>query len=146
VLGIGVTATNIAVRSVTLSDDKALPFAKLVFATNSRPICLHIAGTDLPRVFKFPRHERRRVNVAGRLPECAHCRGRRRTLGIEAAYGLAKAGASVILIHLMDSLTERQLDPRTALLLKRSNQLTRNHPQRGPRMRGARSTPQMCRV
>ena len=59
-------------------------------------------------------------------------------LGIEAAYGLAKAGASVMLIHLMDSLMERQLDARAALLLKRSNQLTRNHPQRGPRIRGAR--------
>jgi NAD(P)H-nitrite reductase large subunit len=59
-------------------------------------------------------------------------------LGIEAAYGLAKAGASVTLVHPMDRLMERQLDARAALLLKRSNQLTRNHPQRGPRMRGAR--------
>jgi nitrite reductase (NADH) large subunit len=32
-------------------------------------------------------------------------------LGIEAAYGLAKASASVMLIHLMDSLMERQPDP-----------------------------------
>jgi nitrite reductase (NADH) large subunit len=41
-------------------------------------------------------------------------------LGIEAAYGLAKAGASVTLIHLMDRLMERQLDARAALLLKRA--------------------------
>jgi hypothetical protein len=59
-------------------------------------------------------------------------------LGIEAAYGLAKTGASVTLVHLIDRLMERQLDARAALLLKRSNQLMRNHPQRGPRLRGAR--------
>ena len=31
-------------------------------------------------------------------------------LGLEAAYGLAKAGAPVTLLHLMDRLMERQLD------------------------------------
>jgi nitrite reductase (NADH) large subunit len=44
-------------------------------------------------------------------------------LGIEAAYGFAKAGAAVTLVHLMDRLMERRLDARAALLLKRSNQL-----------------------
>jgi NAD(P)H-nitrite reductase large subunit len=41
-------------------------------------------------------------------------------LGIEAAYGLAKAGVKVALVHLMDRLMERQLDERAALLLKRA--------------------------
>ena len=35
-------------------------------------------------------------------------------LGLEAAYGLAKAGAQVTVLHLMDRLMERQLDPRAA--------------------------------
>ena len=39
-------------------------------------------------------------------------------LGLEAAYGLAKAGACVTLIHLMDRLMERQLDAAAAALLK----------------------------
>jgi nitrite reductase (NADH) large subunit len=39
-------------------------------------------------------------------------------LGLEAAYGLAKAGASVTLLHLMDRLMERQLDAPAAELLK----------------------------
>jgi nitrite reductase (NADH) large subunit len=39
-------------------------------------------------------------------------------LGLEAAYGLAKAGAAVTLIHLMDRLMERQLDAPAADLLK----------------------------
>ena len=39
-------------------------------------------------------------------------------LGLEAAYGLAKAGAPVTLLHLMDRLMERQLDAPAARLLK----------------------------
>ncbi len=39
-------------------------------------------------------------------------------LGLEAAYGLAKAGAPVTLLHLMDRLMERQLDAPSADLLK----------------------------
>ena len=39
-------------------------------------------------------------------------------LGLEAAYGLAKAGAPVTLVHLMDRLMERQLDAPAAALLK----------------------------
>ena len=41
-------------------------------------------------------------------------------LGIEAAYGLAKAGVAVTLVHLMDRLMERQLDARAAAMLKRA--------------------------
>jgi nitrite reductase (NADH) large subunit len=39
-------------------------------------------------------------------------------LGLEAAYGLAKARAKVTLLHLMDRLMERQLDPNAAAMLK----------------------------
>ena len=41
-------------------------------------------------------------------------------LGIGAAYGLAKAGVKVALVHLMVRLMERQLDARAAILLKRA--------------------------
>src|SRR5215475_9727303 len=41
-------------------------------------------------------------------------------LGLEAAYGLAKARAHVTVLHLMDRLMERQLDERAARLLKRA--------------------------
>jgi nitrite reductase [NAD(P)H] large subunit len=39
-------------------------------------------------------------------------------LGIEAAYGLVRAGLEVDLLHLMDRLMERQLDPRAGQLLR----------------------------
>ena len=118
--GAGVTAADIAARTVTLSDGKALPFAKLVFATGSRPICLPVAGADLPGVLTF-----RDMSDVASLSHAA-CRGARVVviggglLGIEAAYGLAKGGAAVTLVHLMDRLMERQLDGRAALLLKRA--------------------------
>ncbi len=41
-------------------------------------------------------------------------------LGLEAAYGLAKARAHVTVLHLMDRLMERQLDERAARMLKRA--------------------------
>ena len=41
-------------------------------------------------------------------------------LGLEAAYGLAKAGAQVTVLHLLDRLMERQLDHHAALLLQRA--------------------------
>ena len=118
--GVGVTAADIAARTVTLTDGKALPFAKLVFATGSRPICLRIAGADLPGVLTF-----RDMSDVASMSRAA-CRSAPIVviggglLGIEAAYGLAKAGASVTLVHLMDRLMERQLDARAALLLKRA--------------------------
>jgi nitrite reductase (NADH) large subunit len=118
--GAGVTAVDVTARTVTLSDGAALPFAKLVFATGSRAICLPVAGADLPGVMTFrnmgdvasisraARHGARAVVIGGGL------------LGIEAAYGLAKAGAAVTLVHLMDRLMERQLDAPAAALLKRA--------------------------
>jgi nitrite reductase [NAD(P)H] large subunit len=116
--GAGVTAADIASRTVTLSDGKALPFAKLVFATGSRPVSLPIAGADLPGVHTF-----RDMGDVASMSRAAGGSARvvvigGGLLGIEAAYGLAKAGAAVTLVHLMDRLMERQLDARAAALLK----------------------------
>jgi nitrite reductase (NADH) large subunit len=118
--GSGVTAADIAGRTVTLADGKALPFAKLVFATGSRPMSLPIGGCDLPGVHTF-----RDMGDVASISRAAGPGARvvvigGGLLGIEAAYGLAKAGAAVTLVHLMDRLMERQLDPRAAALLKRA--------------------------
>ena len=118
--GAAATAVDLAARNVTLADGKALSFAKLVFATGSRAIRLPIAGAELPGVRTF----RDLADVAS-ISKAA-CRSTRVVvvggglLGIEAAYGLAKAGAKVTLAHLMDRLMERQLDARAAAMLKRA--------------------------
>ncbi len=79
-----------------------------------------IAGADLHGVLTF-RDMADVTTIAG-----AARRGGRAVviggglLGIEAAYGLAKAGVGVTLVHLMDRLMERQLDVRAAAMLKRA--------------------------
>lgn len=122
--GAAATAVDTASGTVTLADGKVLAFAKLVFATGSRPIRLPVAGADLRGVLTF-----RDMADVGLISRAAR-RGTRVVviggglLGIEAAYGLAKAGAKVTLVHLMDRLMERQLDARAAAMLKRAIETT----------------------
>lgn len=117
--GRGAAAVDLAARRVTLTDGRKVPFAKLVFATGSQALRLPVSGADLPGVQTF----RDRGDVESLVQLAA---SRRRVvvvggglLGLEAAYGLAKAGAKVMLVHLMDRLMERQLDAPAAMLLKR---------------------------
>ena len=116
--GCAATEVNLAARTVGLADGTYLPFRKLVFATGSQPIMPPIPGTQLDGVFTFrdvadvetitasTGADTRVVVIGGGL------------LGLEAAYGLARAGTRVTLVHLMDRLMERQLDARAAAMLK----------------------------
>ena len=110
-------ALDAAARTVTLADGETLPFDKLVLATGSDPIRLPLPGAGLAGVMTF----RTAADVAMLGAACAQ--GARAVviggglLGIEAAYGLARTGAAVTLIHLMDRLMERQLDADGAALL-----------------------------
>lgn len=107
-----------SLRRVKLKGDVTIPYAKLVIATGSRPIRLGAPGMDLPGVLTF----RDLADVAAIRSGAAA--GKQAVviggglLGLEAAYGLAKAGARVTLLHLMDRLMERQLDARAAAMLK----------------------------
>lgn len=113
-------AVNLQEREVTLADGERLPFSRLVFATGSVPLQLDIPGMGLAGVFTF-RDARdvatisrnggsgtRAVVIGGGL------------LGLEAAYGLARGGANVTVVHLMGRLMERQLDDEAAAMLKTS--------------------------
>ena len=105
-------------RIVRLRGGTQLAYAKLVLATGSEPIRLPLPGADLPGVQAF----RTRTDVSAMLLRTS---GKMRAvviggglLGLEAAYGLKKAGAEVTVVHLMDRLMERQLDQRSAAMLK----------------------------
>lgn len=109
---------DISRRQVKIASGESVSFSKLVLATGSTPLRLNVPGADLLGVHTFrdsrdvdlllalAAEKKRVIVIGGGL------------LGLEAAYGIAKAGAAVTLIHLMDRLMERQLDAPAAELLK----------------------------
>jgi nitrite reductase (NADH) large subunit len=112
------TAIDAQARRVDIEGHGSIEFSRLVIATGSSALRLNVPGADLPGVHTFRDSrdvdhllqlaaDRKRVVVVGGG-----------LLGLEAAYGLVKAGASVTLVHLMDRLMERQLDAPAAALLK----------------------------
>lgn len=117
--GSAATAIDTAGCTVQIASGAYIHYSKLVLATGSLAIRLKIPGAALDGVHTF--RDNRDV-------ECLLALGAARKrvvviggglLGLEAAYGLVKAGAKVTLLHLMDRLMERQLDSWAAALLKR---------------------------
>ena len=114
------TAIDPTIRRVRLANGATLPYSRLVLATGSRPIRLGVSGVELPGVMTF----RDLADVAA-IEAAAQRRARvvvigGGLLGLEAAHGLAKAGAQVTVVHLMDRLMERQLDGQAAGMLKKA--------------------------
>jgi nitrite reductase (NADH) large subunit len=113
-----VSEIDVGRRELKIAGEESIEFSRLVLTTGSTPLRLNVPGADLSGVHTFrdsrdvdllltlAAKKKRVVVVGGGL------------LGLEAAYGLAKAGAPVTLVHLMDRLMERQLDPPAAALLR----------------------------
>ncbi len=117
VTGQAACALDAAARTVTLDGGEVLGFDRLVLATGSDAIRLPLPGRELAGVMTF----RSLGDIAGLeqaasagMPAVVIGGG---LLGIEAAYGLARRGIPVTLVHLMDRLMERQLDAEGARLL-----------------------------
>jgi len=113
-------AIDHAIHRVRLEGGATLPYRHLVLATGSKPIRLSVPGNDLPGVMTF-----RDLGDVSAL-QAAAAKGADAVviggglLGLEAAYGLVRAGVNVAIVHLMDRLMERQLDGRAAAMLKRA--------------------------
>jgi nitrite reductase (NADH) large subunit len=116
--GVRATAIDPSARRVTLADGTRLPFSKLVLATGSLPMRLPTPGMELPGVLTFRDIDDVNTIAASKGARVVVIGGG--LLGLEAAYGLAKARAQVTVVHLMDRLMERQLDARAAAMLKRA--------------------------
>jgi nitrite reductase (NADH) large subunit len=96
------------------------PYDRILLATGSNPIILPVPGNQLSGVVTFrdlsdvdamlaaAKQYQHAVVIGGGL------------LGLEAAYGLKRRGMEVTVVHLLDSLMERQLDKVAGELLKAS--------------------------
>ena len=105
-------------RQVVSASGRVVPYDRLLLATGSRPFIIPVPGCELPGVVSF-----RDIQDVESMLTAAH-RGRRAVviggglLGLEAATGRARQGMEVSVVHRVDSLMERQLDPAAAELLR----------------------------
>lgn len=115
-----VTTVDRVHRQVHTGDGTVVPYDRLLLATGSNPFILPVPGNTLDGVVTF-----RDINDVNLMIEAA---GARRhavvigggLLGLEAANGLAVRGMTVTVVHLGDTLLDRQLDEQAANMLRTS--------------------------
>lgn len=107
-------------QKVIAESGEETPYDRLLLATGSNPFIIPIPGADKQGVIGFrdiadvdqmlasAKDYKKAVVIGGGL------------LGLEAANGLMKNGMNVTVVHLLDSLMERQLDKPSSALLKAS--------------------------
>ncbi len=107
-------------QEVTSKNGVVAPYDRLLLATGSSPFIIPVPGADKEGVIGFrdigdvetmlasAKTYKNAVVIGGGL------------LGLEAANGLMKNGMNVTVVHLLDTLMERQLDKPAASLLQAS--------------------------
>lgn len=100
----------------------SVDYDRLLIATGSNPFIIPVPGHDLEGVISF-----RDINDVEQMLQASAKHSKAVViggglLGLEAANGLIKQGMDVTVVHLMDSLMERQLDSFAANMLKKSLQ------------------------
>ncbi|MBK8182951.1 MAG: NAD(P)/FAD-dependent oxidoreductase [Candidatus Competibacteraceae bacterium] len=113
-----VIAIHRARREIEATDGTVARYDRLLLATGSTPFILPIPGNDLPGVIGFRDiHDVETMLAAAQTGQHAVVIGGG-LLGLEAANGLMKQGMQVTVVHVLDTLMERQLDPAAAELLR----------------------------
>src|SRR2546426_3117196 len=109
-LGVRIAEIDPASKTVTGDDGSVTPFDKLLLATGSVPLIPPMEGTRKDGVFVFRNLDDTRALLerAGKGVKAVVIGGG--LLGLEAARGLQVQGCDVTVVHLMDTLMERQLD------------------------------------
>jgi nitrite reductase (NADH) large subunit len=107
-------------KQVSAKDGTSADYDRLILATGSVPFIIPVPGHELPGVIAFrdihdvdtmlaaAQQHRHAVVIGGGL------------LGLEAANGLHKQGMKVTVVHLVDTLMERQLDSVAGKMLQKS--------------------------
>jgi len=117
-LGVRITDLDSERKTVTGDDGSVAPFDKVLIATGSTPLIPPMEGVKKEGVFVFRNLDDTRalLNHAGSGKKAVVIGGG--LLGLEAARGLQVQGCDVTVIHLMDTLMERQLDFAGGVYLK----------------------------
>ncbi len=108
-----------AAHTVTSKNGRVEPYDRLLVATGSRPIVPPIPGLNLQGVctFRDIADIEQMIDASTRHAKAIVIGGG--LLGLEAANGLLRRGMNVAVVHLMDTLMERQLDHQAGKLLQR---------------------------
>jgi nitrite reductase [NAD(P)H] large subunit len=109
-LGIRIVDVDPAVKTVTGDDGSVTSFDKLLLATGSLPIIPSIEDVKKDGVFVFRNLDDTRALLERSRPGLKAVVIGGGLLGLEAARGLQVQGCEVTVVHLMDTLMERQLD------------------------------------
>jgi nitrite reductase (NADH) large subunit len=116
--GRAIEAIDTDARMVRAAGGLTVGYDRLILASGSDPVRLPLPGADLAGVVTF-----RDLDDVQAMVAAAERPGARAVviggglLGLEAAYGLARRGMGVTVVHLMDVLMERQLDEAAGHLL-----------------------------
>ncbi len=109
-LGVRITDVDSARKTVTGDDASVTTFDKLLIATGSTPLIPPIVGVKKEGVFVFRNLDDTRTLLDHAAPGKKAVVIGGGLLGLEAARGLQVQGCEVTVVHLMDTLMERQLD------------------------------------
>ena len=109
-----VIAIDRRARTVRTQSGRELAYDRLLLATGSKPVVLPVPGNDLDGVVTF-----RDLEDVDAMLEAARTHKKAvviggGALGLEAANGLMKQGMDVTVVHIFDTLMERQLDRAAA--------------------------------
>lgn len=109
-VGARVTHVDPILKNVTTEDGHGFPFDTLLLATGSSPLIPPIEGVTKDGVFAFRTLDDTRALLERAGPGINAVVIGGGLLGLEAARGLQVQGCDVTVVHLMDTLMERQLD------------------------------------
>ena len=107
-------------KTVVTESGKEFAYDRLLVATGSNPFIIPVPGAEKEGVLGFRDiHDvDTMIDAAKKYKNAVVIGGG--LLGLEAANGLMKQGMDVTVVHLLDSLMERQLDKTASALLKTS--------------------------